>query len=112
MLFGLTNALATFMDLVNRIVRKYLDLFVIIFIDDIFIYSTSENDHIIHLMIILNVLKDKKLFSKFRKCELGLRSVAFLGHIVSSEGVVVDLTKMKVAKSCPTPLTPTAHNVF
>ena len=69
MSFGLTNAPAAFMDLMNRVSRKYLDLFVIVFIDDILIYSRSENDHMSHLRIGLQVLKDNQLFAKFNKCE-------------------------------------------
>ena len=82
MFFDLTNAPTTFMDLMNQVFRSYIDLFVIVFIDDIFIYFKSKNDHTNHLRIIWQVLKDNQLFSMFSKCEFCLRSVAFLGHIV------------------------------
>ena len=85
MSFGLTNAAATFMDLMNKMFKQYLDLFVIVFIDDIIIYSRNEEEHVSHLRIVLQTLKDHQLFAKFSKCEFWLQSVAFLGHIVSSE---------------------------
>ncbi|KAH0784257.1 hypothetical protein KY290_003855 [Solanum tuberosum] len=87
MAFGLTNAPAAFMDLMNRVFRHYLDMFVIVFIDDILIYSRSEGEHMDHLRIVLQVLKDHQLYAKFSKCEFWLRSVAFLVHIVSSKGI-------------------------
>ncbi|KAH0644862.1 hypothetical protein KY284_032746 [Solanum tuberosum] len=103
--FGLTNAPAAFMVLMNRVFRQYLDMFVIVFIDDILIYSRSENEHVDHLRIVLQVLKDQQLFAKFSKCEFWLRFVAFLGHIVSSKGIEVDPKKTDAVKSCPRPLT-------
>ena len=84
MSFGLTNSPAAFIELMNRVFKKYLDLFVIVFIDDILIYSRNENKHASHL-IVLQTLKDCQLFANFRKYEFWLKSVAFLGHIVSSE---------------------------
>ena len=71
----------------------------IVFIDDILIYSRSEDDHMDHLRIVLQVLKDNQLFAKFSKCEFWLRSIAYHGHIVSSEGVEVDMRKTEVVKS-------------
>ena len=88
--FGLTNALGTFMNLINMVFREYLDTFVIVFVDDILIYSTSEDEHIDHLMVVLQVLKEQQVFSKFRKYQFWLRLVAFLDHIVSNKGIVVD----------------------
>ena len=76
------------------------------------IYSRSENDHMRHLGIVLQVLKDNQLFDKFSKCEFWLRSVAFLGHIVSSEGVEVDLRNTEVVKSWPIPLSSTNNRSF
>ena len=70
MLFGLTNAPATFMYLMNRVFKQYLDLFVILFIDDILIYSRNEEEHMSYLNIVLETLKDLHVLSKFRKCEL------------------------------------------
>ncbi|GJW20980.1 putative reverse transcriptase domain-containing protein [Tanacetum coccineum] len=83
--FGLTNAPAVFMDLMNRIFHEYLDKFVIVFIDDILVYSKSEEEHEQHLRIVLEILRQKKLYAKFSKCEFWLQQVAFLGHIVSAD---------------------------
>ena len=98
MSFGITNAPANFMDLMNRVFKQYLDLFVIVFINDIIIYSTSEKEDAIHLRVVLQTLKDRQLLLKFSKCEFWLRSVAFLGHIVSSEGIRVDSQKIEAVK--------------
>ena len=92
MSFGITNALAL-MDLMNRVFRSYLDSFVIVFIDDILVYSENEGDHMDHLRVVLQVLKENQLFSNYSKCEFWLRSVAFQGHIISSEEVEVDPRK-------------------
>ena len=78
------------MNLINMVFREYLDTFVIVFVDDILIYSTSEDEHIDHLMVVLQVLKEQQVFSKFRKYQFWLRLVAFLDHIVSNKGIVVD----------------------
>lgn len=99
MSFGLTNAPAAFMDLMNRVFRPYLDMFVIVFIDDILVYSRSEDEHSDHLRTVLQTLRDHKLFAKFSKCEFWLRSVAFLGHIISSEGIRVDPQKTEAVKN-------------
>ncbi|GJZ70928.1 putative reverse transcriptase domain-containing protein [Tanacetum coccineum] len=80
MSFGLTNAPAVFMDLMNRVYNPYLDKFVIVFIDDILIYSKSKEEHSEHLKIILDLLKKEKLYAKFLKCDFWLESVQFLGH--------------------------------
>ncbi|KAH0784229.1 hypothetical protein KY290_003827 [Solanum tuberosum] len=112
MSFGLTTALVAFMDLMNRVFRNFLDSFVIVFIDDILIYSKSEDDHMNHLRIVLQALKDHQLYAKFSKCEFWLRSVAFLGHIVSSEGIEVDPKKTDAVKSWPRPLNPSDIRSF
>ena len=98
MSFGLTNALVAFIDLMNRVFKQYLDLFVIIIVDDILIYSRSEEAHASQLRVVLQNLKDRQLFAKFSKCEFWLQSVVFLGHIVSSEGIHVDSQKIKAVK--------------
>ncbi|KAH0658244.1 hypothetical protein KY289_026992 [Solanum tuberosum] len=96
MSFGLTNALAAFMDLMNRVFKPYLDMFVIVFIDDILIYSRKEEDHASHLRIVLQTLKDRELYVKFSKCVFWLESVAFLGHIVFREGIKVNTQKIEL----------------
>ena len=85
--FGLTNAPTIFMHLVNQIFRPYLDRFVVMFINDILIYSRDESEHAEHLKVVLQTLRDKQLFAKFSKCEFWLRDVGFLGHIVSASGI-------------------------
>ncbi|GJZ80463.1 putative reverse transcriptase domain-containing protein [Tanacetum coccineum] len=88
--FGLTNASAVFMDLINRVCKPYLDKFVIVFIDDIFIYSKSKEEHEVHLRLVLELLKKEKLYAKFSKCEFWLQDVYFLGHLVNQNGIHVD----------------------
>ena len=92
--FGLTNAPAVFMDLMQRVFHPYLDQFVVIFLDDILIYSKSEEDHVRHLRLVLQTLRDQKLYAKFSKCEFWLSSVTYLGHIISKEGIRVDPAKV------------------
>ncbi|GKC62825.1 putative reverse transcriptase domain-containing protein [Tanacetum coccineum] len=81
--FGLTNALAVFIDLMNRVCRPYLDKFVIVFIDDILIYSKTREEHVEHLRLVLELLKKEKLYAKFSKCEFWLREVQFLMHVIN-----------------------------
>ncbi|KAL8114586.1 hypothetical protein AgCh_021449 [Apium graveolens] len=95
MSFGLTNAPAAFMDLMNRVFKKYIDICVIVFIDNILIYSKTEQEHAEHLKIVLEILRNEKLYTKFSKCEFWLREVQFLGHVVSSKGVLVDPAKIE-----------------
>jgi hypothetical protein len=78
MSFGLTNALAYFMYLMNRVFMAYLDKFVVVFIDDILVYSRSEDEHVYHLRLVLQKLQDHKLYAKLSKCEFWLKQVAFL----------------------------------
>ncbi|KAG8472702.1 hypothetical protein CXB51_034564 [Gossypium anomalum] len=92
--FELTNAPAVFMDLMNRIFRQYLDRFVVVFIDDILVYSRDETEHAEHLRLVLRILRDKQLYAKFSKCEFWLREVSFLGHVVSASGIRVDPNKI------------------
>ena len=87
--FGLTNAPAAFMDLMNRVFRPYVDHFVVVFIDDILVYSRDALEHEQHLRIVLETLREKKLYAKLSKCDFWLKEVSFLGHIVSAEGIRV-----------------------
>ena len=107
MSFSLTNASAAFMHLMNRVFQNYLDSFVIVFVDGILVYSKNEGDHMVHLRVALQTLKEHQLFAKYRKCEFLLSSITFLCNIVSSEGVEVDQRKTEVVKNCHRPLTPT-----
>ncbi|KAL4340163.1 hypothetical protein GQ457_08G032970 [Hibiscus cannabinus] len=93
--FGLTNAPAAFMDLMNRLFKPYLDKFVVVFIDDILIYSRNKDEHAEHLRIVLQTLRDRQLFAKFSKCEFWLSEVAFLGHIILVKGIMVDPKKVQ-----------------
>ncbi|GJT49254.1 putative reverse transcriptase domain-containing protein [Tanacetum coccineum] len=97
--FGLTNAPAVFMDLMNRVCKPYLDKFVIVFIDDILIYSKNKEEHGEHLKTILNLLRSEKLYAKFLKCDFWLDSVQFLGHVIDSSGVHVDPAKIEAIKN-------------
>ncbi|KAH0679031.1 hypothetical protein KY284_020116 [Solanum tuberosum] len=110
--FGLTNAPAAFMDLMNRVFKPYLDMFVIVFIDDILIYSRNKENHASHLRIVLETLKDKELYAKFSKCEFWLESVAFLSHIVSGDGIKVDTRKIEAVQNWPRPTSPTDIRSF
>ena len=97
--FGLTNAPAAFMDLMNRVFKDYLDRFVIVFIDDILIYSHSMEEHAEHTRTVLQLLKVKKLYAKFKKCEFWLEKVSFLVHVVSKDGIAVDPTKVEAVSN-------------
>nr|GFA75793.1 DNA/RNA polymerases superfamily protein [Tanacetum cinerariifolium] len=101
--FGLTNAPAVFMDLMNQIFHEFLDKFVIVFIDDILVFSKSKKEHKDHLCTVLQTLRQEKLYAKFSKCEFWLSSVAFLGHIVSAEGITMDPTKVEAITKWPRP---------
>ncbi|KAG8486371.1 hypothetical protein CXB51_019815 [Gossypium anomalum] len=101
--FGLTNAPAAFMDLMNQIFQSYLDRFVVVFIDDILVYSKTESEHAQHLRIVLQTLREKQLHAKFSKCEFWLYEVGFLGHIVSAEGIRVDPSKVSAVVNWKTP---------
>nr|GEY16530.1 putative reverse transcriptase domain-containing protein [Tanacetum cinerariifolium] len=104
--FGLTNAPAVFMDLMNRVSKPYLDKFVIVFIVDILIYSKDEKEHEEQLKVILEFLKEEKLYAKFSKCEFWIPNVQFLGHVIDSRGIHVDLAKIESIKDWASPKTP------
>ena len=110
--FGLTNAPAAFMDLMNRVFQSYLDRFVIVFIDDILIYSKSHVEHGEHLRIVLQTLRTHQLYAKLSKCEFWLNSVSFLGHMISKEGVQVDPKKVEAVSNWPRPTNVTEIRSF
>ena len=92
---GLTNAPAIFMDLMNRVFHPYLDQFVVVFIDDILVYSKDAQEHEHHLRIVLQTLRENKLFAKLSNCDFWLKEVSFLGPIVYAEGIRVDPVKIE-----------------
>ena len=112
MSFGLTNAPAAFMDLMNKVFRPFLDRFVIVFIDDILVYSKSEAEHAKHLRFVLQTLREHQLYTKFSKCEFWLEQVAFLGHVVSKDGIQVDSKKIEAVADWPRPTTVTEIRSF
>ncbi|GKF16472.1 putative reverse transcriptase domain-containing protein [Tanacetum coccineum] len=112
--FGLTNTPAVIMDLMNRICKPYLDKFIIVFIDDILIYSRNEEEHANqnHLRIILELLRKEKLYAKFSKCDFWIHIVQFLGHLIDSQGLHVDPAKIEAVKNWTSPTTPTEIHQF
>nr|GEZ81515.1 putative reverse transcriptase domain-containing protein [Tanacetum cinerariifolium] len=110
--FGMTNAPTVFMDLMNRVCKPYLDKFVIVFIDDILIYSRSEEEHEAHLKTISDLLKKEKLYAKFSKCEFWLKEVQFLGHMVNREGIHADPSKVESEKNWKTHESPIEIRLF
>ncbi|GJX54069.1 putative nucleotidyltransferase, ribonuclease H [Tanacetum coccineum] len=110
--FGLTNAPAVFMDLMNRVCKPYLDKFIIVFIDDILIYSRNKEEHANHLRIILELLRKEKLYAKFSKCDFWIHIVQFLGHLIDSQGLHVDPAKIEAVKNWTSPTTPTEVRQF
>jgi hypothetical protein len=101
--FGLSNALATFMCLMNNVLNKFLEKFVLVFIDDILIYSKNREEHEEHLRLVLQVLREHHLYAKFSKCDLFQKQVHYLGHVISKEGVALDPDKIRSIMEWPTP---------
>ncbi|KAL5565101.1 hypothetical protein UlMin_028265 [Ulmus minor] len=110
--FGLTNAPAAFMDLMNRVFKAYLDKFVIVFIDDILVYSRSQEEHANHLRMVLQTLVEHRLYAKFSKCEFWLQSVQFLGHVISKDGLSVDPAKIEAVSKWAAPTSVTEIRSF
>jgi hypothetical protein len=103
MSFGLTNASAYFMHLMDKVFKEYLDKFVVVFIDDILVYSRSEEEHKEHLRLVLQKLQDHRLYAKLSKCEYWLKQVAFLGHVISKGGISIDPSKVQNVLSWKAP---------
>jgi hypothetical protein len=95
MSFGLTNAPAFFINLMNKVFTEFRDKFVVVFIDDILIYSKSEEEHEQHLRLVLEKLQEHQLYAKFSKCDFWLSEVKFLGHVITAQGVAVDLSNVE-----------------
>jgi len=94
--FGVTNAPGMFMDYMNRVFHPYLNSFVVVFIDDILVYSKTREEHEEHLRIVLHTFRDRQLYAKLSKCEFWLETVSFLGHVISQGGIAVDPSKIEV----------------
>ncbi|XP_020249120.1 uncharacterized protein LOC109826501 [Asparagus officinalis] len=103
MSFGVTNAPATFINLMNLVFYDVLDKFVEVFIHDILVYSKSEAEHAEHLRYVLKILREHRLFTKYSKCQFWLDRIAFLGHVVSGDGISMDPDKVAAVKDWPTP---------
>jgi hypothetical protein len=103
MSFGLTNTPAYFMYMMNKVFMEYLDKFIVVFIDDILVYSRNEGEHEGHLHFVLQKLRDHRLYAKLSKCEFWLKQVAFLGHVISKGGISVDLSKVQDVLSWEAP---------
>jgi hypothetical protein len=110
--FGLTNASVTFQALMNDILLSFLCRFVLVFFDDILIFSSSWSDHLRHVRTVFRTLQDHRLFLKRSKCEFGLTAVAYLGHVISGEGVAMDRQKVQAILDWPRPRSPRAVRGF
>ena len=110
--FGLTNAPAAFMGLMNKVFQQYLDRFVIVFIDDILVYSKSREEHGRHLTLVLRKLREHHLYAKFSKCQFWLKEVAFMGHVISAQGIQVDPQKVAAVENWEQPRTVTEIQSF
>ena len=105
MSFGLTNAPAYFMNMMTKVFMEFLDKCVVVFINDILVYSKNEEEHKEHLCLVLGKLREHQLYAKFSKCEFWLKEVGFLGHVISGEGIAVDPTKVDTVTNWEAPTT-------
>jgi hypothetical protein len=112
MSFGLTNAPVYFMNLMNKVFMEYLDRFVVVFIDDILVYSNNDSDHEEHLRMVLQKLRDNRLYARFSKCEFWIDEVPLLGHIISNGGISVDPAKVREIVTWSIPSTVTEVRSF
>ena len=103
--FGLTNAPSVFMSLMNGLFHSYLDRFVLVFLNDILIYSKSEKEHEEHLRLVLQCLRDNQLYANATKCDFFQSEIQYLGHVISGEGISVDPAKIQAIVDWPTPTT-------
>ena len=102
---GLTNTPAYFMNMMNKVFMEFLDKFVVVFIDDILVYSKNEEEHKEHLHLVLGKLREHQLYAKFSKCEVWLKEVGFLGHLISGEGIAIDPAKVETVTKWEAPTT-------
>jgi hypothetical protein len=110
--FGLTNAPSTFMHLMNEVLHSFIDKFVVVYFDDILIYSKSLDEHIEHLCDVFGTLREARLFDNLEKCTFWTDRVAFLGYVVTPHGIEVDEAKIEAIKSLPIPVTLTQLQSF
>ena len=110
--FGLTNAPATFMQLMQQIFHPYLDQFVVIYLDDILVYSKTKEDHKKHLKIVLQLLRENQLYAKLNKCEIFMKQVSFLGHLITQDGIYMEQEKIKSIIDWPIPKSVTEVRSF
>jgi len=110
--FGVTNASAVFMDYMNRVFRPFLDKFVVVFINDILIYSRTQEEHAKHMRLVLGLLREKQLYAKLSKCEFWMNEVQFLGHVISAQGIAVDPAKVDAVVKWESPKSATKIRSF